>query len=113
MTDFKSKLNNHQANNRLGKRINLKTINIGLFSLVFMLGFAYVVCINDLTVRGFALSDFKGQLNTLTNENQEIDAKIMATQSYNSLISKVKDLNMVAVENVDYLTINNPLVAKK
>ena len=112
MTDFKNKLNNCQGRGPK-RRLNLRLINIAIFSVLAIIGLAYVICINDLTVKGFALKELKSQANTLANENQEIEAKVMATQSYNSLISKVKDLDMVAVGEVDYLTVNNTMVAKK
>lgn len=112
MTDFKNKL---QANaGHSGYRLNLKTLNIFLFALIMLLGLAYVICVNDLTVKGFSLQELKSQANTLANENQEYEAKVMALQSYNSLVNKVKVLDMVAVGEVDYLTVNNnTLVAKK
>lgn len=112
MTDFKNKLT-VESNRRQAKRLNLRTINIALFVVIITLGLAYVICVNDLTVKGFALKEMKSQADYLASENQEIEAKVMAMQSYNSLISKVKDLNMVAVDEVDYLTVSNTIVAKK
>jgi len=112
MTDFKNKLR-PEAKQKQMRRLNLKTCNIILFILIIALGVSYVVCVNDLTVKGFALKEMKSQADYLASENQEIEAKVMATQSYNSLINKVKDLNMVAVEEVDYLTVTNTIVAKK
>lgn len=111
MTDFKNKLSSkNQLNPR---RLSLKSLNLGLFSLILLFGLAYVVCINDLTVKGFALKEMKAKVSSLANENQEIEDKVMAIQSYNNLVEKVKDLNMVAVGEVDYLTINKNMVAKK
>ncbi|MCX6798290.1 MAG: hypothetical protein NTX66_03730 [Candidatus Falkowbacteria bacterium] len=112
MTDFKNKLNT-SASSRPGRRLNLKVINMALFSLLIVFGLGYIVCINDLTVKGFALERLKNQANALASDNQEIESKMMAMQSYNNLINKVKDLNMVAVGEVDYLTVNNTMVAKK
>jgi len=111
MTDFKNKRQN--APRHSARRLNLRFLNLGLLALVLVLGVAYVVCINDLTVKGFALERLKSQANSLANENQELQTKIMAVQSYNNLVDKVKDLNMVAVGEVDYLTVNRSMVAKK
>jgi len=111
MTDFKNQLNN--KSDLKTKRLSLKTLNFGLFSLILVLGLAYVICINDLTVKGFSLKEMKVRVNSLANENQEIQDKVMAIQSYNNLLEKVKGLNMVAVGEVDYLTFNKNMVAKK
>ncbi|MFA5163422.1 MAG: hypothetical protein WC441_02720 [Patescibacteria group bacterium] len=111
MTDFKNKLN--ATSRPKSRRLSLKMLNLGLFSLILLFGLAYVVCINDLTVKGFALKELKVRATSLANENQEIEDKVMAIQSYNNLVEKVKGLNMVAVGEVDYLTLNKNMVAKK
>lgn len=109
MTDFKNKLQTEKSSRRFG----LKQFNLFLFCLIAMAGLAYIICINDLTVKGFALQEMRGELRELALQNEDIEAQIMAIQSYNNLAEKVKDLDMVAVGEVEYLTVNVALVAKR
>lgn len=94
-------------------RLDLKIINIFLGGLVIVLGVFYLININDLTVKGFALKELKSQSNLLLSDNKDYEAKIMNLQSYNNLNDKVKKLNMVAVSEVEYLSANSGAIARK
>jgi len=97
----------------VSKRLNLKFVNIFLGSLIAIIGGYYLVNINDLTVKGFALRELKSEATILTSENLDSETKVMNLQSYNNLNEKVKKLNMVAVGEVEYLTINQTTLARK
>ena len=45
---------NHANRSKQGKRLNLKTFNIGIGILTMCLGIFYLVNVSDLTVKGFA-----------------------------------------------------------
>lgn len=96
-----------------GRRLNLKIVNIFLGSGIIILGLVYLVNINDLTVKGFALKELKSSSNLLLSDNRDYEAKIMNLQSYNNLNDKVKKLNMVAVSEVEYLSVKNGVIARK
>ena len=97
----------------ISRCLNLKLVNLFLGSIVVLLSGYYLVNINDLTVKGFALRELKSEATILTSENLDKETKIMNLQSYGNLNEKVKKLNMVAVGEVEYLTINQTVVAKK
>jgi len=94
-------------------RLNLRRVNIGLFVFIFAFGLFYLFNISDLTVKGFALRELKTQATTLASEKLEKEEKVNALQSYYSLNSRTAKLNMVAVDNIEYLKSLNPVVAKK
>lgn len=96
-----------------GKRLNLKIVNIFLGGSILVLSIFYLVNINDLTVKGFALKELKSSSNLLLSDNKDYEAKIMNLQSYNNLNDKVKKLNMVAVSDVEYLSVNTGTIARK
>jgi hypothetical protein len=96
-----------------GKRLNLKIVNIFLGGSIIVLGIFYLVNVNDLTVKGFALKELKSSSNLLLSDNKDYEAKIMNLQSYNNLNDKVKKLNMVAVSDVEYLSVNTGTLARK
>lgn len=95
------------------RRLDLKIINAILGGVTVILGLFYLVNINDLTVKGFALKELKSSSNLLLSDNRDYEAKIMNLQSYNNLNDKIKKLNMVAVSEVEYLSTNNGVIARK
>ncbi len=97
----------------ISRSLNLKLVNLFLGSIAILLSGYYLVNINDLTVKGFALRELKSEATILTSENLDKETKIMNLQSYSSLNEKVKKLNMVAVGEVEYLTVDQTVVARK
>lgn len=97
----------------ISRRLNLRFLNLFLGSITVLLSGYYLVNVNDLTVKGFALRELKSEATILTSENLDKEAKIMNLQSYSNLNEKVKKLNMVAVGEVEYLTINQTVLARK
>jgi len=88
-------------------------LNAFLSIACVIFGVAYLVGINDLTVKGFVLKDLKSKSQILTEENQELQAKALTLQSYAAISPRLQELNMVAVEDVAYLSPKNSVVAKK
>ncbi len=97
----------------ISKRLNLRLVNLFLGGILFLIGGYYLVNINDLTVKGFALRELKSEATILTSENLDKETKVMNLQSYGNLNEKVKKLNMVAVGEVEYLTVGQPTLARK
>ncbi|MFA5184128.1 MAG: hypothetical protein WC456_01220 [Patescibacteria group bacterium] len=86
------------------RRFNLKYFNFGLGALISVVGVLYLVNISDLTVLGFALRDLKSQAATLASANLEYEEAVNAAQSYYSLNARTKNLNMVSVGDVEYIS---------
>jgi len=96
-----------------GKRLNLKCFNLGLAALILIFGVFYLINISDLTVKGFALKEFKTQVNSLASEKLDNEEKINNLQSYYSLNSRTQGLNMVAIGEIEYISVPTALVARK
>ena len=96
-----------------GFKIDLKKINISIFSVLSVLGVFYLVSVSDLTVKGFALQELKSQANSISNEKLLNEEKINKLQSYYYLSSRTKDLNMVAIGDIEYLSKSTAALAKK
>lgn len=101
------------GNFKKGRRVNLKAINLGLGVVITVCSLLYLFNISDLTVKGFALRELKARANSLASEKMANEEKVNSLQSYYSLNSRTKVLNMVAVGNIEYLTVASPVVAKK
>ncbi|MCF7795272.1 hypothetical protein K9M50_02855 [Patescibacteria group bacterium] len=78
------------------------------FSLIY-----YVAGINDLTVKGFDLKEKQAQVRALAVENENYKDLAMVKESLYNVKSRIDDLDLVAVEDVTYITTVNTAVAKK
>jgi len=96
-----------------GLRLNLKCFNYVLGTLIFGFGVFYLINVSDLTVKGFALKELKNQENTLLSEKLDNEEVVNNLQSYSSLNSRTQKLNMVAIGDIDYLTVPSGVVARK
>lgn len=90
-----------------------KAASVFLSVSCVVFGVIYLVGMNDLIVKGFALKDLKSQVNMLAQENQDLQAKALTLQSYAVLSPRLQGLNMVQVEDVAYFIPQTPIVAKK
>ncbi len=95
------------------KIFNLKNLNKFLFIVIIAVGVYYLAGINDLTVKGFELQEEKGKINLLKEENAALELKATGLESYNNLSERAKELKMVAVGEIDYITVQSGIVAKK
>ncbi len=91
----------------------LKKINIGLFCFLLVVSFSYIVLANSITVKGFMLRDLRAQLSSLSEENRSLETNLMTMKSYGSIYSKVENLNMVAIGDVNYIKPLDSSVAKR
>lgn len=95
------------------RRLSLKKFNLCLLGLTAGIFAFYLVNISDLTVQGFVLRDLKTQASTLAGAVAENEAAVSAAQSYNSLSGRVQKIAMVAVGNVEYLSVPTATVARR
>jgi hypothetical protein len=91
---------------------NLKNLNKILCVLLVVLGVVYIIGVNDLAIKGFALSDLKGQQSKIADENKRLELKAMTLSSYNVIGEKIDNLKMVAVGEVEYVAGGSGMVAK-
>ncbi len=106
--------NSYHGARKSGKSSSFfRYLNTTLFSVFLLVGFYYLISANDLVVKGVVMQGLKNQAKNLDEDKRVYENKILALQSYGSLKMRVQSLNMVAVGNVDYLTIKNPIFAKK
>jgi len=92
---------------------NLKNINKALLFAIIILGVYYIAGTNDLTIKGFTLSDLKGQKNKLVEANNKLELNALTSSSYSNIKEKISNLKMVAAGQVSYLTAEAEVVAKK
>ncbi len=91
----------------------LKIINISIIILVFLFAIAYVVIVNDLSIRGFVLRDIKLQVKDLKDENEQLAIEVMKMEGYDNIEKRAQELQLVKVDKIDYITITDTSMAKK
>ncbi len=95
------------------RSFNLKYFNTVLFTLIAGLGVFYLVLINDLTVQGFKLQQLNSQANNLANITMNNQERVNVSQSFPFLNSHLKNLGLVAANNIQYLSTPGSVLAKR
>ncbi len=114
ITNTKAIINKEKERRNIFKKIiSFKNLNKLLVLLIITAGVYYLSGINDLMIKGFELQESKGRADKLILENKDMELKITLLKSYNNLSERAKDINMVAVGEVDYITVIDGAVAKK
>lgn len=102
-----------QISPKKSNNFKVKLTNLFLVTLILTVGGFYLASMNNLVVRGFELQKLKRQSESLANENKEISARKVALESYRNIDSKLRDLNMVAIDKIEYLNASAEVIAKK
>jgi len=89
---------------------NLQLYNRVLILVMVICGIAYLVGINDLSIKNYMLLEERRKANTVRNKINQLEVKAMSLSSYNNLAQRITDLQMVKVDQVKYLNAN-PAVA--
>ncbi|MEA1963367.1 MAG: hypothetical protein U9M94_03985 [Patescibacteria group bacterium] len=117
------RINNRLPKNYGGKLLNSKRKKRNILSwkllsgtiifLTVLSGLCYIVTINDLAVKGIVLEELKKEATRQNNLTNDYELAIMEMESYDNINKRAKDMKMVKVDKIDYITINNEGVAKK
>ncbi|MCX6779381.1 MAG: hypothetical protein NTU97_04090 [Candidatus Magasanikbacteria bacterium] len=76
---------------------------IWLLIACVVFGMAYFWQVNSVSNRGFKIRDLEKQISLLKNSNQQLELQAASLQSLENLNDKIKQLNMVVPEKVEYL----------
>jgi len=92
-------------------KFSLKIFNKCLFFVIIIFGISYLLCINDLAIKGFKLNELKTNYNKLNAEKDKYELDIMAYKSFNNLAEKAKTLKLTAVAAPEYIDVASMSVA--
>ena len=95
------------------KILSWKLINRTIIFLTVLTGLGYIFTINDLAVKGIVLEELRKEAVEQNDLSNNYELAIMEMESYDNINKRAKDMKMVRVEKIDYITINNDGVAKK
>jgi len=94
-------------------KFDLILLNKLLFSLILLIGSFYVININNLAIKGFALQELKHEIKELDEKKETLDLEIAYLRSYSCLDAKIKNSNFVAVNNIEYFETKQDTLAMK
>ena len=98
----------YQANPEL----KVRRFNLVIFSLLLIFSGAYLCLMNSVMVRGFELQKLKLKSQILADDNRNFELQVASLKSYDNLSQKLQQLQMVAVDNIDYLSVTSALAKK-
>jgi len=84
-----------------------------LACMIFVTMIAYVVIINDLSIKGFILQDLKKNISQLEIENEQFELSAMSLESYEFINERAQKLGMVKVDDIEYISMLGTAVAVK
>lgn len=90
-----------------------KAVNLCLVVLVLASGMYFLKSIDDLMMKSVELDQLKSDLKTVQTENKEMEEQKHHLESYENISSRLNDLQMVKVSNIDYVKVNEDSLAKK
>lgn len=80
------------------QRLKILTASAALF-----LVFAYLRQVNTLSIKGFQIKDLDKDIKVLKTETQQLELTLASEKSLNQINERVKKLNMVPVDQMEYL----------
>lgn len=113
MTRQASYYNKQGKGSDLKGAVKVKVLNIGIFISFFALAFMYLLGISDITAKGFILQELRSQSQDLQERHEFYQQQANSLQSFYSLNEKVKTLDMVKVDDIEYIKAVSGVVAKK
>lgn len=79
--------------------------------MIFVVIIAYVVTINDLSIKGFVLQDLRTNISQLEIDNEQYELKTMNLESYGLINERAQKLGMVKVDDIKYVSATDGAVA--
>ncbi len=91
----------------------LSAVNLCLVLVVVLGGLYFLKSMDDVMVKNLELEQLKTELNVLQEEKQELDYKKNALGSYENVSTRLEDLKMVKVTDIEYISVGEDSLAKK
>jgi len=94
-------------------RINLRLVNKALMALLAISFVYYLTSTNDLAVKSFQLKELKNNIANLQQSNTDLEVQSASLASFQVLKEKISTLDLVRTNEVQYIKVATPVVAKK
>lgn len=75
--------------------------------------FMYVFQVNTVTAKGYAVSEFNKKIKVLEEDNRKLGVSLAQEQSLERLSERVKTLNFVPADHIEYASTGASVLAKR
>ena len=114
MTKYKNKQQTRRERRLAVKRwLVSTTFRVGLLAVMGVFGVLYVIQMSSVSTKGFIISDLQKEMQTLENETRALDVEIAKHRSMASIQARLKDMDLVAANYVEYITQVGSVVARR
>ena len=105
MTKHSWKTNNSSSKNpkKREKFFWLPILNRALVCLIMVAGVGYLIYANDVSIKGFVLSDLKSKLEDAQKEQEHLKITSLKLQSMEEVQKRAQELKMVKVDTIEYI----------
>ncbi|MFA6271948.1 MAG: hypothetical protein WC693_02450 [Patescibacteria group bacterium] len=95
------------------KKVRLGSISIRMVvvALTVLVGFVYLVQVNTVSTGGFKIKDLSQRAEDLQRENKKLEMQVSELQSLRTIKEASKDMELVGVSRMDYVTLSPSEVA--
>ncbi len=95
------------------KFFSIKILNISIFILIIISAAINLFICNDIIVKGFEIRDLSHEISLLSEKNRELESNLMTKKSYTNIKSRIDNLNLVSVDNINHLSLKETVMAKR
>ncbi len=78
-------------------------VHAGVLLTVLILSVVYLVHVNALATRGYAMKELDSHIADLKKENERLQMDIIEAQSMSTLQKKIDEMKLVRADRIDYL----------
>ena len=93
-------------------KVKIKVLNMLIIGLVVFFSVGYLVQVNSLAVKGYAIKELEGKISELKQDGKNLELQVLELQSIDNIKNKVSQLQMVDTGKVDYLMPTPVVVAR-
>jgi uncharacterized membrane protein len=96
-------------NNLEDKPNNFRVIrvNLGLLSIILVLGLVYIFSVNSMATEGFQIKKLSSQMTELEADHKKLELQNSSLQSVSAIQQKTASLNLVPATTITYLKDDN------
>ncbi len=92
-------------------KLSLPVLNALVFSLVLIIGVAYIAEVNHASTKGFAVRNLERRIDDLRVQNEQLEFEVAQRESVDHVTTRLKMLGMVPVDQVAYTSTGGSSVA--
>lgn len=99
--------------NILSQQINSRGIFMFLFVITFLCGMVYLWQVNGLVSKSYQIKDLEEKVSQIKDQNKKLELEVTELRSSARIAEKLKELNLVEVARVEYLTDNGSVAINR